>query len=64
VKVQLRNLTIVAMPTPSYQRKAASGYDRNCEGPPGIAGVASSGHVSKGISHEPRRAPHLRLQER
>ena len=54
----------VAMPTPSYQWKAASGYDRNCEGRPGIAGVASSGHVSKGISHEPRRAPHLRLQER
>src|SRR5437762_9356154 len=46
------------MPTPSYQRKAASGYDRNCEGRPGIAGVPSSGHVSKGISHEPRRARH------
>ena len=54
----------VAMPTPSYQRKAASGYDRNCEGRPGIAGVASSGHVSNGISQEPRRAPHLRSQER
>jgi hypothetical protein len=39
----------VAMPTPSQQRKAASGYDRNCEGRPGIAGVVSSGHVSKGI---------------
>jgi hypothetical protein len=45
------------MPTPSQQRKAASGNDRNREGRPGIAGVASSGHVSKGISHEPRRAP-------
>ena len=55
---------IVAMPTPSYQRKAASGHDRNCEGRPRIAGVASSGHVSKGISHEPRRAPHPRSQER
>jgi hypothetical protein len=54
----------VAMPTPSQQRKAASGNDRNREGHPGIAGVASSGHVSKGISHEPRRAPHLRSQER
>jgi hypothetical protein len=40
---------IVAMPTPSQQRKAASGNDRNREGRPGIAGVASSGHVSKGI---------------
>ena len=38
--------------------------DRNCEGRPGIAGVASSGHVSKGISHEPRRARHLRSQKR
>jgi hypothetical protein len=48
VKVQLRNLT-VEMPTPSYQRKAASGNDRNRDGRPGIAGVASSGHVSQGI---------------
>ncbi len=50
---------IVAMPTPLAQRKAASGNDRNCEGRPGIAGVPSSGHVSKRISHKPRRAPHL-----
>jgi hypothetical protein len=55
---------IIAMPTPSQQRKAASGNDRNREGRPGIAGVASSGHVSKGISQEPRRAHHLRSQER
>jgi hypothetical protein len=55
---------IVAMPTPLVERKAASGYDRNCEGRPGIAGVPSSGHVSKGISHKPRRALHLRSQER
>ena len=54
---------IVAMPTPLVERKAASGYDRNCEGRPGIAGVPSSGHVSKWISHEPRRARHLRSQE-
>jgi hypothetical protein len=40
---------IVAMPTPSQQRKAVSGNDRNRDGRPGIAGVASSGHVSKGI---------------
>ena len=31
----------VVMPTPSQQRKAASGSDRNREGHPGIAGVAS-----------------------
>ena len=54
---------IVAMPTPLVERKAASGYDRNCEGRPGIAGVPSSGHVSKWISHEPRRAHHLLSQE-
>ena len=54
---------IVAMPTPFVERKAASGYDRNCEGRPGIAGVSSSGHVSKWISHEPRRAHHLLSQE-
>ena len=61
---QLRNLSMIAMPTPLGVRKAASGYDRNCEGRLGVAGVVSSGHVSKGISHEPRRAPHLRSQER
>ena len=33
--------------------------DRNCEGRTEIAGVASSGHVSKGIPQEPRRARHL-----
>jgi hypothetical protein len=55
---------IVAMPTPFVERKAASGNDRNRDGRPGIAGVSSSGHVSKGISHEPRRARHLRSQER
>jgi hypothetical protein len=50
---------IVAMPTPLVERKAASGCDRNRDGRPGIAGVPSSGHVSKRISHKPRRAPHL-----
>ena len=34
--------------------------DRNCEGRTEIAGVASSGHVSKGIPQEPRRARHPR----
>ena len=59
VKVQLRNLPPLRCRRRFVWWKAASGYDRNCEGRPGIAGVASSGHVSKGISHEPRRAPHL-----
>jgi hypothetical protein len=48
---------IVAMPTPSYQRKAASGYDRNCEGRPGIAGVPSSGHVSKDFPRTQESSP-------
>jgi hypothetical protein len=47
VKIQLRNPSRLRMPTPLGVRKAASGYDRNCEGRPGIAGVPSSGHVSK-----------------
>src|SRR5260370_11482949 len=54
---------LVAMPTPLSERKAASGYDRNCEGRPGIAGVPSPGHVFKWISHEPRRAHHLHSHE-
>jgi len=41
----------VAMPAPSQQRKAASENDRNCEGRPGIGGVASSGHVSGSERH-------------
>jgi hypothetical protein len=57
VKIQLRNLPPLRCRRRSVWWKAASGYDRNCEGRPGIAGVVSSGHVSKGISHEPRRAP-------
>jgi len=54
---------IVAMPTLLAQWKAASGYDRNCEGGPGSPEPPSSGHVSKRISHKPRRAPHLRSQK-
>jgi hypothetical protein len=64
VKIQLRNLLMIAMPTPLRMRKAALGHDRNCEGRAEIAGVSSSGHVSKGIPQEPRRARHLRQQKR
>src|SRR5260370_2007429 len=53
---------IVAMPTPLVERKAASGYDRNCEGRPGIAAVPTSAHISKGISHNPRKVLHLHPQ--
>ena len=51
---------LVAMPTPLTRRKAASGGPilRGCAG---IAGVPSAGHAFKGISQEPRRAPHLLL---
>ena len=51
---------LVAMPTLLTRRKAASGGPI-LRGRAGIAGVPSSGHASKGISQEPRRAPHLLL---
>jgi hypothetical protein len=51
-------LSIVAMPTPLTRRKAASGQPL-LRGWPGVAGVSSTGHASKGISREPRRAPCL-----
>ena len=47
---------LVAMPTPLTRRKAALGRPI-MRGRPGVAGVPSSGHASKGISQEPRRAP-------
>ena len=58
VSVQLRNRFFIAMPTPLAWRKAASGRPLS-RGWPGIAGVPSPGHASKGISREPRRAPCL-----
>src|SRR5260370_40704493 len=54
---------LVAMPTPLSERKAASGYDRNCEGRPGLDAVPSPGHVFKLLSHEPRIAHHLHSHE-
>src|SRR6266566_4434142 len=48
---------IVAMPTLLVERKAASGYDRNCEGRPGIAGVPSSGMFPKGFPMNPGELP-------
>ena len=47
VKIQLRNLSRLRMPTPLGERKAAFGTTAICEGRPEIAGVPSSGHVSK-----------------
>jgi len=38
--------------------------DRNCEGRTEIALVASSGHVSKGIPQEPRRARHFSAHQK
>jgi hypothetical protein len=66
VKVQLRNLSRLRMPTPLGERKAASGYDRNCEGRPGIAGVPSSGHVSKDFprTQESSPSPLARVERR
>ena len=63
VKIQLRKLGFVAMPTLLTKRKAASGRPL-VQGRTGIAGVPSSGHASKGIPHEPRRAHYPRSHER
>ena len=46
------------MPTPLGERKAVSGRPL-WQGRSGVAGVPSSGHASKGILQEPKRAPHL-----
>jgi hypothetical protein len=46
------------MPTPLGERKAALGCPLG-QGRTGVAGVPSSGHASKGIPQEPKRAPHL-----
>src|ERR1700739_975147 len=56
----------VAMPTPLGERKAASGHDRTCEGRPGIAGVPSSGHVSKDFprTQESSPSPLARVERR
>src|SRR5467141_3617295 len=54
---------LVAMPTLLTRRKAVSGRPL-LRGRAGIAGVPSSGHASKRIPQEPRRAHHLCSQER
>jgi hypothetical protein len=54
---------LIAMPTLLTRRKAASGRPIQ-RGRAGVAGVPSSGHASKGIPQEPRRARHLWSQER
>jgi len=58
VRIQLRHRFVIATPTPSAWRKAASRQPimRGCFG---VAGVSSPGHASKGTSREPRRAPYL-----
>src|SRR5580693_1967786 len=56
-------IRLVAMPTLLTRRKAASGRPI-LRGRAGIAGVPSSGHASKEIPQEPRRAHHLCSQER
>jgi len=61
VKIQLRNQSRLRMPTPLGERKAAFGTTAIAMAAR-IAGVPSSGHVSKDF-HEPRRAHHLRSQE-
>ena len=56
VKIQLRNLILVAMPTPLALRKAVSGPTA-MRGRAGVAGVPSSGHASHGFPRNPRELP-------
>ncbi len=63
MKIQLRNYYCCDADVVEVA-EGSTRDDRNCEGRTGIAGVSSSGHVSKGIPQEPRRARHLRSQER
>jgi hypothetical protein len=58
VKIQLRNYYCCDADVVEVAEGSIRD-DRNCEGRTEIAGIASSGHVSKGIPQEPRRARHL-----
>jgi hypothetical protein len=61
VRIQLRNLILVAMPTPLALRKAVSRRTANARSV-AVAGVPSPWHVFIEISREPRRAPCLFAQ--
>src|ERR1035438_825433 len=61
MRIQLRNLYIVAMPTPLALRKAASWRTGNARSAT-VAGVPSPWHVFTESSREPRRAPCLFAQ--
>lgn len=61
MRIQLRNLYIVAMPTPLALRKAASWRTDNARSA-AVAGVPSPWHVFTETSREPRRAPCLFAQ--
>ena len=58
MRIQLRNLYIVAMPTPLALRKAASWRTANARSV-AVAGVPSPWHVFPETSREPRRVPCL-----
>jgi len=61
MRIQLRNLYIVAMPTPLALRKAASWRTARARSA-AVAGVPSPWHVFTETSREPRRAPCLFAQ--
>jgi len=61
MRIQLRNLYIVAMPTPLALRKAASWRTANARSA-AVAEVPSPWHVFTETSREPRRAPCLFAQ--
>ena len=61
MSIQLRNLCLFAMPTPSVQRKAVSRGTDSARFT-AVAGVFSPWHVFTETSREPRRAPCLFAQ--
>jgi hypothetical protein len=62
VKIQLRNQSRLRMPTPLGERKAAFGTTAIAMGGPKSPESLAQGMFPR-ISHEPRRAHHLRSQE-
>jgi len=62
VKIQLRNLSRLRMPTPLGERKAVFGTTAIAKGGPKSPESLAQGMFPR-ISHEPRRAHHLRSQE-
>jgi hypothetical protein len=64
VKIQLRNLTKLRCRRRLSSGRQHPGTTAIAKGVPGSPESLARGMFPKGFSHEPRRAPHLRSQER